>query len=219
MAGTINACRHRFGEWTLLGTVESGGREPCHLALDGAGVRLACANHGGGMVRCSGLILEGIADTRVGRDSLGRHIGLSTVAARLYVTNCGHDSVAVRAGVAGGRLSLRQHLPSGGKSPRFLLIAGDAVLIAREESASLSVLKAGTPGTLADYGARRRRSSRRSLDLVTGWGGRIRTSDTRYQKPLPYHLATPQQSRRLYGLRTVVQPSRADLLQCRAGSR
>ena len=25
-----------------------------------------------------------------------------------------------------------------------------------------------------------------------GWGGRIRTYDTRYQKPMPYHLATPQ---------------------------
>ena len=24
-----------------------------------------------------------------------------------------------------------------------------------------------------------------------GWGGWIRTSGTRYQKPLPYHLATP----------------------------
>ena len=27
-----------------------------------------------------------------------------------------------------------------------------------------------------------------------GWGGRIRTYGTRYQKPLPYHLATPQNS-------------------------
>ena len=27
---------------------------------------------------------------------------------------------------------------------------------------------------------------------VDGWGGRIRTSEWRYQKPLPYHLATPQ---------------------------
>ena len=26
----------------------------------------------------------------------------------------------------------------------------------------------------------------------SGWGGRIRTYDTRYQKPMPYHLATPQ---------------------------
>ena len=29
---------------------------------------------------------------------------------------------------------------------------------------------------------------------VAGWGGRIRTYDARYQKPLPYHLATPQQA-------------------------
>ncbi len=27
---------------------------------------------------------------------------------------------------------------------------------------------------------------------MRGWGGRIRTSEWRYQKPLPYHLATPQ---------------------------
>ena len=26
----------------------------------------------------------------------------------------------------------------------------------------------------------------------TGWGGRIRTCACRYQKPVPYHLATPQ---------------------------
>ena len=29
---------------------------------------------------------------------------------------------------------------------------------------------------------------------LPGWGGRIRTYDTRYQKPMPYHLATPQQA-------------------------
>src|SRR5436305_9770091 len=28
-----------------------------------------------------------------------------------------------------------------------------------------------------------------------GWGGRIRTCECRYQKPVPYHLATPQQAR------------------------
>lgn len=33
----------------------------------------------------------------------------------------------------------------------------------------------------------------RSLRRYSGWGGRIRTYGTRYQKPLPYHLATPQQ--------------------------
>lgn len=30
-----------------------------------------------------------------------------------------------------------------------------------------------------------------------GWGARIRTWEWRYQKPLPYRLATPQQSRAL----------------------
>jgi hypothetical protein len=30
----------------------------------------------------------------------------------------------------------------------------------------------------------------------TGWGGRIRTCECRYQKPVPYHLATPHMSRR-----------------------
>lgn len=29
--------------------------------------------------------------------------------------------------------------------------------------------------------------------VCLGWGGRIRTYDTRYQKPMPYHLATPHQ--------------------------
>ena len=30
-----------------------------------------------------------------------------------------------------------------------------------------------------------------------GWGARIRTWEWRYQKPLPYHLATPQPCDRL----------------------
>ena len=30
------------------------------------------------------------------------------------------------------------------------------------------------------------------VPYLYGWGGRIRTYGTRYQKPLPYHLATPQ---------------------------
>ena len=28
--------------------------------------------------------------------------------------------------------------------------------------------------------------------MKNGWGGRIRTCECRYQKPVPYHLATPQ---------------------------
>ena len=31
--------------------------------------------------------------------------------------------------------------------------------------------------------------------MGNGWGGRIRTCECRYQKPVPYRLATPQQGR------------------------
>ena len=41
-----------------------------------------------------------------------------------------------------------------------------------------------------------------------GWGGRIRTYGTRYQKALPYHLATPHQRRRDTQIPTGEQPSK-----------
>lgn len=49
--------------------------------------------------------------------------------------------------------------------------------------------------------------------MRSGWGGRIRTCAWRYQKPLPYRLATPQIAGRLYS-------ERADAAQeRRAGGR
>jgi hypothetical protein len=36
-----------------------------------------------------------------------------------------------------------------------------------------------------------------SIAMYAGWGGRIRTCEWRHQKPLPYHLATPQQGGRI----------------------
>src|SRR3954468_16341916 len=42
---------------------------------------------------------------------------------------------------------------------------------------------------------RKRRLGRhlpRIHSIYAGWGGRIRTCECRYQKPVPYHLATPQ---------------------------
>ncbi len=35
-------------------------------------------------------------------------------------------------------------------------------------------------------------TSKNVTPLQSGWGGRIRTYECRYQKPMPYHLATPQ---------------------------
>ena len=53
-----------------------------------------------------------------------------------------------------------------------------------------------------------------------GWDGRIRTYDTRYQKPMPYHLATSQQRGAGYceersGSSPVLQKSRLFLLAVR----
>ncbi len=30
------------------------------------------------------------------------------------------------------------------------------------------------------------------IEFTSGWGGRIRTYECRIQRPVPYHLATPQ---------------------------
>ena len=40
-----------------------------------------------------------------------------------------------------------------------------------------------------------------------GWGGRIRTSEWRYQKPLPYHLATPHRCAPSRMRRALAQPA------------
>ena len=47
-----------------------------------------------------------------------------------------------------------------------------------------------------DVGAFKFRS-KADLPGAIGWGGRIRTCECRYQKPVPYHLATPQQAIRI----------------------
>ncbi len=50
------------------------------------------------------------------------------------------------------------------------------------------------------------------LGGMAGWGGRIRTYGTRYQKALPYHLATPHQRCRDTQILTGEQPSKRIIL-------
>jgi hypothetical protein len=50
------------------------------------------------------------------------------------------------------------------------------------------------------------------LGGMAGWGGRIRTYGTRYQKALPYHLATPHQRHRDTQILTGEQPSKRIIL-------
>jgi 6-phosphogluconolactonase len=88
-------------------------------------------------------------------ESLGGHIVLNKAADRLYVTNRGHDSIAVFALAPDGSPSLLQHVPSAGESPRFLLLAEDEkrLFVANEEGGSVGVFQVADDGTLTQDGA------------------------------------------------------------------
>jgi 6-phosphogluconolactonase len=85
-----------------------------------------------------------------GGESLGGHLAVNQAGNRVYVTNRGHDSLAVFALDAAG-LTLLQHVPSGGASPRFFrLIEPERLLVlANEEGGTLSFFGVAEDGTLA----------------------------------------------------------------------
>lgn len=59
----------------------------------------------------------------------------------LFVSNRGHDSIAVYRIMQDGKLKLKQILPSGGKTPRDFSVFGDYMVIANQESDLITVLK------------------------------------------------------------------------------
>lgn len=87
-------------------------------------------------------------------ESLGGHIVLDRAADRLYVTNRGHDSIAVFALAEDGSPSLLQHVPSRGESPRFLLLREEEqrLFVANEEGGSVAVFDVADDGTLQPHG-------------------------------------------------------------------
>ncbi|WP_380778825.1 lactonase family protein [Sphingomonas sp. R86520] len=86
--------------------------------------------------------------------SQAAHIAIDRAGRRLYVSNRGHDSVAVFALDAGGVPSLLQHIPSGGNWPRFLLVleAQRRVVVGNERSGSLAIFRIEADGRLAATG-------------------------------------------------------------------
>lgn len=86
-------------------------------------------------------------------ENLGGHIGMNAAGDRLYVTNRGQDSLATFA-FDGERLSLLQHVPSGGASPRFFLLleAEKLMLVANEEGGNVTGFKILDDGTLEPAG-------------------------------------------------------------------
>jgi 6-phosphogluconolactonase len=82
--------------------------------------------------------------------STAAHIAVNKSGTRLYVSNRGHDSIAVFAIDADGGLTLLQHVGSGGRGPRlFLLIEErEEMLVANQRSGNIARLPLGKDGRL-----------------------------------------------------------------------
>jgi 6-phosphogluconolactonase len=86
-------------------------------------------------------------------ESLGGAIAINGSGSRLYVTNRGHDSIAVFA-IAGSTLTLLDHVASGGASPRHLLLLENdrLLLVANEEGATVCQFSIDDDGRLTRRG-------------------------------------------------------------------
>ncbi len=79
------------------------------------------------------------------------HIGTNAAGDRLFVSNRGHDSIAVFALAPNGNATLVQHVASGGASPRFftLIEGGRRMVVAHERDHRVTILDVRPDGTLA----------------------------------------------------------------------
>ena len=134
------------------------------------------------------------------------------------VTLCDPDDAA-RAGAAAALDRHRRAIERAGLSPSgatgtltltaSLTDAAPAALVI-EAVAEDRVVKAALFQDLLRQTPEKTRYSRGKISTsesreVCGWGGRIRTCECRYQKPVPYHLATPQRGLCLTETGAIVQ--------------
>lgn len=89
---------------------------------------------------------------KIGGASYGAHIAVNRAGTRLYLSNRGHDSIAVFAIARDGGLSLVQHVSCGGHWPRLFLLREDRgeLLVANERSGNVAVLRVQGDGRLAE---------------------------------------------------------------------
>lgn len=86
--------------------------------------------------------------------SILAHIGANAAGDRLYVSNRGHDSIAVFALDARGDATPIQHITSGGVSPRFFMILEEEarMMVVHERDHRVTMLDILADGTLASTG-------------------------------------------------------------------
>ena len=89
-----------------------------------------------------------------GTANLPAEVAINRVGDRLYVSNRGHDSIAVFAVARDGRLSPLQHIATGGHWPRFFLLVEESrrLLVANERSGTVQPFAILSDGRLAPSG-------------------------------------------------------------------
>ncbi|MBB3911947.1 lactonase family protein [Sphingomonas desiccabilis] len=82
--------------------------------------------------------------------SAAGHIALNRKGDRLYVSNRGHNSIAVFAVGTDGGLTLLQHVACGGNWPRMFLLLEERgeMLVANQRSGTVASLRIGSDGML-----------------------------------------------------------------------
>lgn len=134
------------------------GAGPRHLAIHPTGRLVVVANELGSSVSTYGLDSLGgrltAIDTRPtlptsAPNNLVAAIRVSTRGDRVYVTNRGHDSVAVFDLDLRGGLTARGVFPSGGRSPRDMVELPDGrhLVVANEHSHHLALLPLSSEGS------------------------------------------------------------------------
>jgi 6-phosphogluconolactonase len=87
-------------------------------------------------------------------ENLGGHLEWPETG-RAYVTNRGHDSVAlIKVDLVTGKLTPVQHVPSGGKSPRHFLLLEDSrqVIVANEKDGAVTSFGIAEDGRIEPSG-------------------------------------------------------------------
>jgi 6-phosphogluconolactonase len=82
------------------------------------------------------------------------HLTINRAGTRLYLSNRGHDSIAVFAIDAAGGLSLLQHVSARGSWPRFFLLleAERRLIVANQRAGELAAFTVAADGRLAPVG-------------------------------------------------------------------
>lgn len=89
--------------------------------------------------------------------SQAAHIAIDRAGRRIYVSNRGHDSIAVFALDAAGTPALLQHIPSGGQWPRVFALLDDErrLVVGNERSGTMAVFRVAGDGRLTPTGETR----------------------------------------------------------------